>query len=58
MVGSIKDPGHEAETPAPMPRDASKPRTSSGPNAQGNDRGKLAQDPEGQQGGTKGGSKK
>lgn len=57
MSGSIKNPDHEAERPSPMPRGASKPPAPTGPNTQGNDRGEREQDPEGQQGGTGGGSK-
>jgi hypothetical protein len=58
MSGSTKNPEHEAERPSPMPRGASKPAATGGPNTQGNDRGERVQDPEGQQGGIKGGSKK
>jgi hypothetical protein len=54
----IKDPDHEAECPASMPVESRSTRTRQhGANAQGNDRGRLDQDPEGQQGGTNGGSK-
>ena len=57
MTGSIKNPDNEATTPARVPRDGSKPNMSSGPKAQGNDRGELKQDPEGQQAGEREGSK-
>jgi hypothetical protein len=49
---SIKNPGGEAENPAPMPIDGQKENSPRGPNTQGNDRGKAKQDPEGQQGST------
>jgi hypothetical protein len=58
MSGSVKNPDHEAEHPAPMPRGNTKPPAGRGPNAQGNDRGEREQEPEGQQGGTHGGSNK
>ena len=47
--GSIKNPNHEAERPAPMPIDGEKPLVPVGENTQGNDRDELDQDPEGQQ---------
>ena len=53
----IKDPDHDLESPASMPIE-SRPshHQPGGPNTQGNDRERLHQDPEGQQGGTEGGS--
>ena len=58
MSGSVENPEHEAERPAPIQRESTKPPAGRGPNAQGNDRGERKQDREGQQGGTHGGSKK
>jgi hypothetical protein len=51
-MGSIKNPGNEADNPAPMPIDGQKENSRPGPNGQGNDRGDAEQDPEGQQGST------
>lgn len=56
MGGSVKDPDHEAETPAPT-FPSSERCAPGGPNTQGNDHGKLEQDPEGQQGGGAGSGK-
>jgi hypothetical protein len=50
---SIKNPGKEAENPAPMPIDGQKENSWPGTNSQGNDRGDAEQDPEGQQGSLK-----
>ena len=53
----IKDPDHDLESPASMPIESHpSPHQPGGPNTQGNDRERLHQDPEGQQGGTEGGS--
>jgi hypothetical protein len=53
----IKDPDHDLKRPASMPiRSHSSFHKPGGPNTQGNDRECLNQDPEGQQGGTEGGS--
>jgi hypothetical protein len=53
----IKDPGHDLESPVSMPIESRSPHHQpGGPNTQGNDRDRLHQDPEGQQGGTEGGS--
>jgi hypothetical protein len=52
-TGSIKDPGNEAQNPAPMPIDGQKENSRPGVNGQGNDRGDAEQDPEGQQGSLK-----
>jgi hypothetical protein len=51
--GSIKDPGDEAENPAPMPIDGQKESSRGGQNSQGDGRGNTNQDPEGQQGSIK-----
>jgi hypothetical protein len=51
--GSIKDPGDEAENPAPMPIAGQKESSRGGPNSQGDGRGNAKQDTEGQQGSTK-----
>ena len=53
----IKDPDHDLESPASVPTE-SRPshHQPGGPNTLGNDRARLHQDPEGQQGGTEGGS--
>src|SRR5665213_446945 len=53
----IKDPDHDLESPASMPAENHLSHYQpGGPNTQGNDRESLHQDPEGQQGGTEGGS--
>jgi hypothetical protein len=59
MIGDngIKDPDHDLESLASTPVE-SRPshQQPGGPNTQGNDRERLHQDPEGQQGDTEGGS--
>ena len=52
VTGSIKNPNHEAETPAPVANDAQKEKSLPGRNRHGNDRGDAEPDPEGQQGST------
>jgi hypothetical protein len=52
-TGSIKNPGNEAQNPAPMPIDGERENSMPGANSQGNDRGDAEQEPEGQQGSLK-----
>jgi hypothetical protein len=53
----IQDVGHDLESPASLPiENHPSNHQPSGPNTQGNDRARLHQDPEGQQGGMEGGS--
>jgi len=47
---SIKNPEHEAETPAPSPDFIRDKKQEGGPNTQSDERGRKHQNPEGQQG--------
>ena len=50
--GSIKNPEHEAENPAPSPDFIRDKKHVAGKDTQSDERGRKHQNPEGQQGGT------